>query len=289
MKIPAVTISISNNQDGGDCLKIGNWNPQTKTCTLTNNLTNIRNIQINADKITLDGNNYSVVGHGETSRISGIEVLSKSGVTIKNLQIKDFRYGVLLENSSNNTLTNLKISQSNEHGIFLIDNSNNNTISFNNIHSNVKHGISIEDSVNNFITGNDIKQTRDGIRIYNSNNTVITKNTVADSLVEGIDIHKSFDIMVYHNNFLVQDALPILDNQPQNLNTFFISSGGNYYSVYDEPSEGCYDQNSDGFCDSPFIFGCNDRSSEKSCARQLAFNLHDPLPFIEKNGWDNLN
>ena len=115
MEIPAVTISISNNQDGGDCLKIGNWNPQTKTCTLTNNLTNIRNIQINADKITLDGNNYSVVGHGETSRISGIEVLSKSGVTIKNLQIKDFRHGVLLENSSNNTLTNLKISQSNEN------------------------------------------------------------------------------------------------------------------------------------------------------------------------------
>jgi len=217
----------------------------------------------------------------------------KSGVTIKNLQIKDFRDGVFLKNSSNNTLTNLKISQSDRHGIFLMDNSNNNTISFNYIHSNVRHGISIDDSVNNFVTGNDIKQTRDGIRIENSNNTVITKNTVADSLVEGIDIHNSFDVMVYHNNLLEKDALPILDNSPQNLNTFFVSGGGNYYSVYDESHEGCYDQDSDGFCDSPFIFGCDDRSSEEDCAKKLAFqttfNHNDPLPFIEKNGWDILD
>ena len=164
-----------------------------------------------------------MVGHSETSRVSGIEVLSKSGITIKNLQLKDFRHGVFLENSSNNTLTNLKISQSNKHGIFLIDNSNNNTISFNNIHSNVKHGISIEDSVNNFVTGNDIKQTRDGIRLENSNNTVITKNTVADSLVEGIDIHKTYDVMVYHNNLLEEDAIPILVNSLKNQNTVFIS------------------------------------------------------------------
>jgi len=293
MEITAATISLSDNQNGGDCLKIGNWDSQSKTCTLTDNLTNIRNIQINADDITLDGSNHSVVGHGEKSRVSGIEVISKSGVTIKNLQLKDFRHGVLLENSSNNTLINLKISQSNGHGIFLIDNSNNNTISFNNIHSNVRHGISIEDSINNFITGNDIKQTRDGIRIYNSNNTVVTKNTVADSLVEGIDIHKSYDVMVYHNNLLELEAIPILDNYPQNLNTFFVSSGGNYYSIYDEPSEGCYDQNSDGFCDSPFIFGCNTNASEEACAKKLVFqkkfNHNDPLPFIEKNGWDNLD
>jgi len=293
MEITPTTISLSDNQNGGDCLKIGNWNPQSKTCTLTDDLTNIRNIQVNADDITLDGNNHLVVGHGDTSLLSGIEVISKSGVTIKNLQLKDFRNAVFLKNSSNNTLTNLKISQSVKNGITLVDNSNNNTISFNNIHSNIRHGISLQHSVNNFITGNDIKQTRDGIRLNNSNNTVITRNTIADSLVEGIDIHNSFDIMVYHNNLLEQDAIPILDNYPQNLNTFFISSGGNYYSVYDEPSEGCYDQNSDGFCDSPFIFGCNDKSSEEACAKKLAFqatiNHNDPLPFIEKNGWDNLD
>lgn len=99
--------------------------------------------------------------------------------------------------------------------------------------------------------------------------------------------------MVYHNNLLDQDAVPLLDNYPENLNTFFIASGGNYYSVYDEPSEGCYDQNLDGFCDSPFVLGCNPGVPEEECLKQLALknivNYNDPLPFTEKDGWDNLN
>jgi len=47
------------------------------------------------------------------------------------------------------------------------------------------------------------------------------------------------------------------------------------------------------FCDSPFIFGCNNKSSEEDCAKKLALQAtidhNDPLPFIEKNGWDNLD
>ena len=286
----AVTIFISDDQVGGDCQKIGNWDPQSKTCTLNRNLQNMKSIQVNGNGITIDGNNYSIIGDGD---VPGIKILSKSQVTIKNLQLENFRDGIFLENSFNNTLTNLKISQSERHGIFLTKNSNNNTISFNNIHSNVEHGISIRDSVNNFLIGNDIKQTRDGIRISNANNTIITRNTLAENQVEGIDIHKSFGVMVYHNNIFHHDETLIIDNNPENLNTFFISSGGNYYSDYDEPSEGCFDQNSDGFCDSPLIFGCNSEVPEEECIKELALkntvNYNDPHPFTEKDGWDNLD
>jgi len=269
MEINHATIFISDNQDGEDCLKIGNWDPQSKTCALNRDLVKIRSIQINSNGITIDGNNYSMIGYGGVTKEVGIKILSKSGVTIKNLQLKNFMDGVLIENSFNTTLTNLNISQ------------------------NVRHGISIMDSDNNLLVGNIIKQVKDGIRIGNSNNTVITKNTLANNRVEGIDIHRSFDVMVYHNNLLEHDAIPVLDSHPENLNIFFISSGGNYYSVYDEESEGCYDQNSDGFCDSPFVFGYDLRDTEEECVEEFALqntvNYNDPLPFTEKDGWNNLN
>ena len=46
-------------------------------------------------------------------------------------------------------------------------------------------------------------------------------------------------------------------------------TGGNFWSDFDTPSEGCTDRNSDGFCDSPKVFARG----------------QDDLPWTTQNGW----
>jgi len=258
------TFTIFYKPDGGDCQKIGKWNLSSKTCTLSKDLVNIQSIQVGNSGLIIDGNGNTIYGNGDGV---GVKIMSKSKVTIKNLNIVNFTDGVFLENSYNNTLTNLKINSNTRHGIFLLDNSNNNIISFNNIGPSTMHGIRIDYSQNNIIVSNTIKQTRDGIRLGNSEDTIISRNDFTENRVEAIDLHNSNNVVVFYNNIMELEAEPIVDQNPFN-NTFFISSGGNYYSVFDEPFEGCSDQNSDGFCDSPYVFD----------------DGHDSLAFIKKNG-----
>lgn len=52
---------IVDNETGGDCPLIGNWDYGTKTCTLTTSLTQA--IEIDSNGITLDGNGKNIDGN----------------------------------------------------------------------------------------------------------------------------------------------------------------------------------------------------------------------------------
>ena len=85
---------IKDDATGGDATSIGNWDGPTKKCTLTTNVTEA--IQIDSDGITLDGAGFTVTG----SDYGGVYLLGRAGVTIRNLNVKGFYYGIFLYDSS---------------------------------------------------------------------------------------------------------------------------------------------------------------------------------------------
>ncbi len=167
---PAVKF-INDDATGGDCTSIGNWDQNTRTCTLTTDFDGT--IQIDSNDITLDGNGYS----------SSVHIFEKNGFTIQNFIESPYitfsmdpypqnnNYNYIINNTflkkgdyplgsislylvSNLTISNNTISNSDWSGIYLTG-SKNITITDNTIINNPDLGISSWDmSENNFITDN---------------------------------------------------------------------------------------------------------------------------------------
>ena len=163
--------------------------------TLTDNIT------CDADGIVIDRNDTTLNGAGYTLRGSyatgsrGIDLSERSNVTIKNVNIKSFFYGVCLVSSSSCTISGNNITANRQHGIGLrygrYGSSNNNTISGNNIENN-SNGIWVDGSYNN-VSGNNITASRvDGIVLGWSYNDISGNNIENNSL--GIYVDGS-----YHN------------------------------------------------------------------------------------------
>ena len=128
---------IRDNSTGGDCSSIGLWDINTKTCTLTTDLNDF--IVINSNNIILDGNNYQIIGSD-----AGIGVIIDywKNITVKNLKIQNFAYGIYIFNSKNNLITNNIISSNSQTGVILF-NSHNNTVTENEISDNQTSGLEI--------------------------------------------------------------------------------------------------------------------------------------------------
>jgi parallel beta-helix repeat protein len=89
-----------------------------------------------------------------------------------------------------------------------------------------------------------------GAYIVSSGNSTIKCNNFNNDFV-GLYITDSNNSIIYHNNFVSIDFLPPLDDS----NTFWYNAvlqEGNYWSDFDEPAEGAYDNNSDGIVDTPY-------------------------------------
>ena len=289
---------ISDGVTGGACESIGTWNPETRECTLTTDITG--QIQLVSDNITLDGNGYSLISPSASAQSggTGVYLVNRKGVVIKNLTIIRFYYGILLPLSSGNEIKNntiadclagvglygssgniisgniIRNSTGEGTGVQIQGGSNNNKVE-NNIITNNYFGIYIASSSSNntvqFNTIEDISYIGIVVDSYCTNNEV-TKNTVARGLV-GIVISYANETRIYNNNFIDITQKP-WNNQWQNYGNVFnlpAPIGGNYWSDFDTPDEGCNDINNDGFCDAPYTF----------------LNNQDNLPWMQPIDWEN--
>jgi len=280
---------IRDDATGGDCTSIGTWNSGTKTCTLTMDLT--EPIQIDSDRITLDGNGHTITG---SNTGYGVYLSGRTGVTIKNLNITTFYQGVSLISSSDNTLTSNSAISNTYSGINLDFSSNNNTLAINIVTSTKGTGISLSRSSSNTVTGNTVSNTDMGIRLNaSSNNNILRGNNCSFHSGTGIYVYESNDNTIvdneawriynrvihisYSSNNKVYNNDFINDRWKQaavhggsgNLFNLSAPTGGNYWSDYDTPAEGCNDANGDGFCDLPYVF----------------FGGQDNLPWTRQDGW----
>lgn len=255
------TIFILDDATGGNCTLIGTWDNSTKTCTLTMDLTS--NIQIDSNNITLEGNRHTLTGNNTGS---GVYLVSKGGVTIKNLNVKNFSSGILLYYGYENTLTN-NIANLNYNGIYLnrggkntvIDNIANsnyngiyllfgdgefrgrNTLINNTANSNYNGIVLGYVETNNTLLGNNASNNNNfGIYLaYSSNNNTLLGNNASNNY-GGIGLNYSSNntlngnTAISNNNFGIRLGLSpdniIYNNYFNNANNAF-DDGNNTWNI----------------------------------------------------------
>ncbi|MGD9130134.1 MAG: NosD domain-containing protein [Candidatus Bathyarchaeota archaeon] len=130
---------------------------------------------IQRNNITVDGAGYYLSGQGER----GVDLSSRSDVTIKNLQIGSSFYGIYLYGASKNTISGNTIAH-NSYGIYLYGASQN-TITGNNVTDNAI-GINILTSSKNILRDNKLDNSYnlavDGSEGAHFDNDIDDSNTI---------------------------------------------------------------------------------------------------------------
>ena len=128
-------------------------------------------IVVEKDNIVVDGLDYGLQGTGIGT---GINLMGRTNVTVKNIEISNFFYGIYLNSSLNNSLSSNNV-RGNFCGVYLSASSNN-TIIGSNVTENDSSGVWFRCSSNNDITENRITENgQDGIWLSSSsdNNRVL--------------------------------------------------------------------------------------------------------------------
>jgi parallel beta-helix repeat protein len=158
-------------------------------------------IVIERSNIVVDGMGY--VLHGAADGI-GIDLSFMNNVTVKNIEIREFEFGIYLNHSTFNSIVKNTLTAIKFEAIRLYESSHNN-ITANEIAVNNIDGIVLYGSFNNTITRNNITNNYDGIRLYSSSNNTLRENNVAGNSW-GIFLAISSNNIVLRNNLTVNTA-----------------------------------------------------------------------------------
>jgi len=218
----------------------GSIDPSTANITSPDNVTYIFTADINAsivvekDNIVVDGAGYTLQGTGSGT---GIDLSYRNNVTLKNVEVTNFTYGIYLGLSSNNTVTG-------------------NTAS-----TNALYGIYLWNSSNNAIISNNVSNNQCGLRLFDSTSNIFSQNTVSNN-DWGMKLWGSTHNTIYHNNFINNTNQVDLSESSNNLWNNGYPSGGNYWSDYDgtDSYSGLYqnETGSDGIGDTPYLIDANE-------------------------------
>jgi len=185
----------------------GSIDPLTANITTVDNVTytftdnNHGELVVERDNIVINGAGYTLQGtEGE-----GITLHTVSNVTVKNMIVNGFTYGVILNESLYSVISESLIKENDWSGIWIIGGGNNsilnntietnvvgigmryswnNTMCRNNIQDNTNFGIHLVSSNMNIIFRNNITYNANGIGVYDS-----SWNTINENVVGGNDYH----------------------------------------------------------------------------------------------------
>ncbi|MCZ7381912.1 MAG: right-handed parallel beta-helix repeat-containing protein, partial [Candidatus Methanoperedens sp.] len=151
-------------------------------------------IRITSNDVVFDGAGYTIDGV-DTPFNDGIAVhfndsVALTNVTVKNVTLTDWDYGVIYKNVLNGKIANVTAS-SNSKGIVLVFSSNNN-VTGNTAYNNTMDGIFLNlSSNNNVIRNNSVSNNSNGIEVSNSVNNTLSNNNVSLNDGVGIDLVNS--------------------------------------------------------------------------------------------------
>ena len=151
-------------------------------------------IVVERNSIVIDGNGYTLQGNQSGN---GLTLTGVSNVTIENVSVENFEWGISLELSSYNNVTGNNVAANSSYGIVLESSSNDNIVSGNNVVGSGV-GIWLEDSSNNSIGENKVNDFN-GIWLSSSSSNSISGDNITESYY-GIWLSSSSGNNVTGNN-----------------------------------------------------------------------------------------
>jgi parallel beta-helix repeat protein len=171
----------------------GSIDPPTAPILTVDNVTYTLTDSINSDadgilvkrsNIIIGGNGYTLQGSGSGN---GFYLSGINNVTIKNIEVKTFGWGIILDASSNNIIQGNTITNS-YSGIALFDFSSYNSIQGNNVTSNNGYGIALIRSSNNTLRGNSMTNNK-----YNFKVESVGGNAIPSDFLNDVDASNTVD------------------------------------------------------------------------------------------------
>ncbi|MEM3699808.1 MAG: NosD domain-containing protein [Candidatus Bathyarchaeia archaeon] len=139
------------------------------TYTLTGNITSSGDgIDVERNNIIIDGAGYTIEGVGDGA--AGIALIEMENITVKNVIITRFEYGIWLEDADNCTIIGNTLINNTENGMEIWWGSDHNRIIGNNIINNNWTGIHIGDSDDNIFYHNNFIGNKEHVKSYDSTN-----------------------------------------------------------------------------------------------------------------------
>ncbi|ACL17144.1 Carbohydrate binding family 6 [Methanosphaerula palustris E1-9c] len=227
-------------------------------------------IEIKASNVVFDGQGHQISGVNNEGS-AGIFVSKDAstpvtGVTIKNVRLNNWFYGVYLLNAQNSAIQDVTTTGNANAGMVLYSGSTGNTISGSTLTGNGRGIILSTSSGSNTISGNTLTgNSNQGIYIFDSNGNTVNGNTITNNTNAGLFIYSASANSVYNNNFSnLYNALfgGTIGSNSWNTNqatgTNIVggpSIGGNFWGNPDGSgySQTTADSNGDGFCDQPLV------------------------------------
>jgi parallel beta-helix repeat protein len=216
-------------------------------------------IIVQRDNVVINGAGHTLQGTGVET---GIDLSSRTNVTIQNMAIKTFDDALYLHSSNQITISGTSITDSTD-GIRVSDSSNN-SIYENNITGNSYEGIYILASSNNTISENNITaNTGDGVFVWGSSNNTIFGNNISNNWW-GITSYYSTNNKIFHNNFINNPSQAYVESSVDIWDEGY-PSGGNYWNDYSGTDHRCGPSQdhpgSDGMGDTPNIIDGSNRDN----------------------------
>lgn len=218
----------------GSCTEIA----QPGIYVLNQSITNSNSancINITSSDVVFDGAGHIIDGVDNALTI-GVYVHNSSvaltNVTVKNLNVTDWYYGIFYNTSTNGNITD-NTASSNSYGIYLVSFSNSNTLRGNTASSNTVVGIHLDSYSNsNTLRGNTASlNTGPGILLVSSNNNILSSNSAS---LNGYGIYLIFSS---NNNLRSNtaslntiDGIHLVSSSNNNLSSNTASS--NSYGIY---------------------------------------------------------
>ena len=225
----------------------------------------------------------------------GINLTRRTNVTIRNMEIVGFDFGIYLSQSSNNAVLRNTI-KNNGDGISLYI-SYNNMLSENRITNNqISNGIVLRSSSFNSISENEILGNLNGIALWNrADHNIIWNNNISEN-TRGIELHSLSNANNISRNNIVSNVDGIFHCQVFNNTIFRNNFIDNYFQVFlqregvsewdsDHHSEGNYwsdytgvDSDHDGIGDTSYTMDAENEDNFPLMGKFYAFNVSMPYP-----------